>query len=183
MISLFHYLAIAFGLLYTATALRLINALPHALKRSSRDWLYAGFLCTTLVAVVVSFWDFGALRGIEWTLPRFMLALVRPGIIYFIAATLTPEAPDEVTAWRSYFLSVRLRYFAALALVGCVSAAQDALLLGRTPDVSQALAVLVGIVGVLSSNPKVLAGALITLAVYVLATVIGAEPTWIVDLP
>jgi len=179
-IGLFHYLAIAFGLLYTGAALRLINTLPHALSKAGRDWLYVGYLCTTLVAVALNFWDFGSLRSIEWTLPRFMTALARPGAIFFVAAALAPDAPSEVSSWRDHFLSSKSRYFAGMMIVGCLSAAQDRFLLDDVPELSHVLAVLVGMVGMLASRERVLFATLAVFSLYVVATAFGAEATWAV---
>ena len=51
----------------------------------------------------------------NWTYLGFWLALVNPGVNYFIVCTLVPRNPDSIESWHRYFASVRRRYFVALA--------------------------------------------------------------------
>ena len=60
--TLFDYLVIGFGLLFTGTAMRLIGGLGPALHPERRYWVHALLTFLTLLAVAVSFWNFWGLR-------------------------------------------------------------------------------------------------------------------------
>jgi hypothetical protein len=158
-LTIFEYLAISFSLVFSFTAMRLLAGLPYAVRRERVYWVHFSFVCVQLILTVVIFWAFWSYRDTEWTLPRFLLALGSPALIYFNACTLIPENPGAIESWREYFDSVRRRYFIGLTCWVLVVAIGSTLMLqmpwfhpGR---LGQTAGAIVGIVGVLSDRPQV----------------------------
>ena len=109
--TLFEYLAIAFSLVLSFSAIRLVGGLPHALRREGRYWVHVAFVVGLLFSVTNAFWVFWSFREISWNYPKFLLALLNPGILYLLAATLVPENPETVRSWRDHYYAVRRRFF------------------------------------------------------------------------
>jgi len=109
--TLFEYLAIAFSLIFSASAMRLIGGLPHATQPGRRYSVHLAYVCFQLAATAAVFWVFWSFRDLEWTFGTFLLVLVSPAIVYYNACTIVPEMPGEVGSWRDYFFAVRRRYF------------------------------------------------------------------------
>ena len=95
-VTLFEYLAIAFGLLYSVGALRILGGLPSALDPEKRYWVHTGMSLLMLMGIASSFWAFWSLRETAWTYPGFLLALLLPGLLFYCAAILIPENPEAV---------------------------------------------------------------------------------------
>ena len=174
--SQFEYLGIAFGLLYTATALRLISGVPYALRPGRRDALHAGFLASTLVGVAVNFWKFGALTNVTWTLPRFLLALSLPAALYAVAVCLVPEDAYRVESWREHFLAMRRPFFLSVVLVGLIVVGHRTLLLGRPPELIPLSLPLIGLAGALSTNTRFLTTLMVLSNAFLLIEVLRPAP-------
>ena len=99
--TLFEYLAIAFSLVYSLAALRLLGGLPSALAPGRRSFVHLILTLVMLSLVAISFWTFWSLRDVAWTYPGFMVALLVPGTLYYCAAVLVPENPEAVESWPS----------------------------------------------------------------------------------
>jgi hypothetical protein len=178
--SQFEYLGIAFGLLYSVSALRLIRAIPYALRPGRRDWLHSGYLGAMLIGIAVNFWKFGALRAVDWTLPRYLLALLLPVSLYLTASTLVPDDPDEVTSWRHHFASMRRPFFFALVLAGATMMGHAVVLLGEPPQATHLALVSVGAIGAATGDRRVLAGLFALIATFLAADVIRpGENPWL----
>lgn len=160
--TLFEYLAIAFSLVLSSAAMRLVAGLPHAFDRSRRYWVHCCFVVLGLFTVVVAFWVYWSYREARWDLPRFLVALTHVGTLYFLATTIVPESPGGVVAWREYYYSVRVRYFSAVILLALTTAMNPTLLLAmplRHPARLAHVSLLVsGIVGVSTANSRVHGG-------------------------
>ena len=89
--TLFEYLAIAFSLVLSFSAMRLVAGLPHAAQPDLRYWVHLVFVSSLLLVTALAFWNLWNYRDATWTLPRFLLILTIPGLIYFLACTLVPE--------------------------------------------------------------------------------------------
>ncbi len=100
--TLFEYLAIAYSLVFSFSAMRLVGGLPHALDPNRRYWLHVCWVLIQLVGTAGQFWLFWSYRDVEWSYPRFLLTLANPSLLYFNACTLVPEAPASVESWRTY---------------------------------------------------------------------------------
>lgn len=184
--TLFEYLAIAFGLLFSLTALRLIGGLPAALDRDRAYWVHVTLVVTMLVASASAFWTFWSLSDVDWTFPRFALTLGMPSVMYFNAAALVPADPNDVPEWKSYYFEVRKRFYGGVAVWALIAAAATTLNLGmpwnHPARITQIIVGTLGIVGVVSANPKVHAPLAIVFAALTLlvATTVGATPGWLV---
>ena len=94
--TLFEYLAIAFSLVLSFSAMRLVAGLPYAAQPNRRYWVHLSFVCILLLVTAVAFWNLWNYRDAMWTLPRFLLILATPGLIYFEACTLIPEQASTI---------------------------------------------------------------------------------------
>jgi hypothetical protein len=183
-LSHFEYLALAFGLVFTLAALRLVGGLPYALEPGRRYWIHAAATLMILIAGIGAFWNFWSLQEVEWTFPRFALALSIPGFLYYNAATIVPENPADVTSWRQHYDDVRLRFFIGLVCWAVAAMASDTVNLG-TPFLHpvrlfHGLVVIFGVVGAAFSSHRVHA------ALFLIMTALGllmlftlaASATW-----
>jgi hypothetical protein len=156
--TLFEYLATASSLLYSITALRVLGGIPGAIGPNRRYSLHLMLTFTLLLFTTLSFWTFWSLRDVEWTFRGFTLALMIPGLLYYCAAVLVPENPEDVASWRDHYFAVRRRWFGGFALWGVAAAASASVNLGmplnhpaRGVHVS---ALALGIIGAMSARPR-----------------------------
>ena len=160
--TLFEYLAIAYSLVLSFAAMRLLEGLSHAALPGRRYWPHLVFAVCTLLSCVTTFWVFWSFRGVSWTYLGFWLALANPGVHYFIACTLVPRNADSIEAWHEYFSSVRRRYFVALATWVLVIAAMTSVLLEmplwNPARVGQLTIFGIATVGAFTSNERVVSG-------------------------
>ena len=179
--TLFEYLAVAFSLIVSATAMRLVGGLPHAFDAGRRYWVHLGIVGVQLVATLGVFWVFWSYRDIEWNLGRFALALSGPSLIYFCACTLIPENPESVASWREHYYAVRVRYFGA-CIAWAVFAAAATTAIVQMPwthpaRVAQTTVLVAGVVGCASASPRVHAGLVLAMSgIAVLMLVLLARP-------
>lgn len=157
--GLFNYLAIAFGLLYSVAALRVLGGLPAAFERDRRSGLHLGLAFDMLLLITISFWTFWSLSEVVWTFRGFALALLVPGLLVYCAAVLVPENPERMTSWREHYFAVHRRWFAGFALWGLAAGVSATVNLDMPFD-HPARAVhlstfAMGTVGALSANPRV----------------------------
>jgi hypothetical protein len=118
-VTLFEYLAIAFSLVFSFAALRLVAGLPHAIAANRRYNVHVTHVFILLFATAAVFWAFWSARNVEWTFPRFLIQLAGPAALYFLACTLIPDEPVSVMSWRDYYFAVRRRYFGDLHMGTC----------------------------------------------------------------
>jgi hypothetical protein len=121
--TIFEYLAIAFSLVFSFTAMRLLAGLPYAARTNRRYWIHLYFVCGHLLTTLGVFWNFLSYRDVTWTFGRFVLTLAIPALLFFNACTLVPENASAVESWRNHYYAVRRRYFIgvgawALAIIG-----------------------------------------------------------------
>jgi hypothetical protein len=181
-VTLFEYLAIAFSLVLSFAAMRLIAGLQHALNPDRRYWVHVTLVFVQLLATVVVFWVFWSFRDVEWNLPRFLLVLASPALIYFNACALIPEVPVSIESWRDYYFTTCHRYFAGVGVWAIVVMASSTIVLDmplmHPARGTQSLFLAVGILGVASRNPRVHAGIAILFlcTIPLLAVSLGLRP-------
>jgi hypothetical protein len=56
--TLFEYLAIAFSIVFSLSATRLLGGLSHVLQPERRYWVHATAVCGWLLAAIAVFWIF-----------------------------------------------------------------------------------------------------------------------------
>ena len=160
--TLFEYLAIAFSLVLSFSAMRLVAGLPYAAHPNRRYWVHLAFVCILLLVTAVSFWNLWSYRDVTWTLPRFLLILTIPGLIYFQTCTAIPEHASTVDSWRSYYYSVRARFFLGLVALLLAISFSFAIVLElpwlHPAQVPQAIAMAAALLGAYSSSEQVHAG-------------------------
>lgn len=160
--TLFEYLAIAFSLLFSFSAMRLVGGLPHAVDPDRRYPIHLCFVFIHLVGTAAVFWAFWSYRDVSWTFPRFLLALAGPSLIYFGACTLIPEAPATIASWRTHYYTVHKKYFLCVCLWAAVVAVTVTILvqmpLAHPARAAQAGAFAAAIIGALSDSQRVHAG-------------------------
>lgn len=182
----FEYLAIAFSLLYSLAALRIIGGLSSALSREARSGSHLVLTGTTLFLVAISFWVFYSLSGVEWTFAGFLVALLIPGAIYYCAATVMPSEAEAVASWKHHYLATRRRWFLGLAVWGASAAASASVNLGmelaHPARGVQATAVTVGLIGAWTENEKI-HRAIEVLFVILILTSLAAQlqPSWLAE--
>jgi len=112
--TLFEYLAIAYSLVLSFTAMRIIEGLPYVVESARRYLVHIVFVSAALLSCLADFWATWSFREAPWDFLRFIVVLANPGCLYFIACTLVPRNPDAISSWRDYMFSVRTRYFTAV---------------------------------------------------------------------
>ena len=184
--TLFEYLAIAFGLVYSVAALRLLGGLPYAVAAARRYWVHLSLTLFQLLVIAASFWSFWSLQAAEWTFPRFGLALTVPGLIYYCSAVLVPENPEDIQSWNAHYFSVRQRYFAGVGLWAIAGATNASVNAGMTfvhPSRLIHLAVLlISLIAASSTRPAVHAAVALSFGALFVVWVLsfGFAPDWMV---
>jgi hypothetical protein len=157
--TLFEYLAAAYTLLLSFAVARLVFGLPSAIHQDRRYWVHLVFVAGFAFLLAALFWGFWSFRDVAWTFPRFLLVLSAPVLALLMASTLIPGSPDNVESWREFYYSVRLTYFSAWIVLSFLLVITSTVLVDMPFTHPARLAELVvaamGVVGVLSSNPRV----------------------------
>lgn len=128
--TLFEYLSIAYTLVLSFAAVRLLDGLSHAFVAHRRYWVHAAYVGLMLLAVLVVFWTHWSAHDLDWTFLTFAVNLSGPGVVYVLSRTLVPDEPGAVASWRDYFFSVRGRFFAGLCVWAVLMFAQTTVVLG-----------------------------------------------------
>ena len=128
--SHFEYLAIAFSLVLSFAAIRLVSGLPYALDPERRYVVHVFHVLTLLITTASLFWAFWSFREVAWNYPLFMSALLGPVTVYYLACTLVPDSPSSVASWRAHYYPVRKRYFLGICAWSVVLSLNTALLVG-----------------------------------------------------
>ena len=110
----FEYLAIAYSMLFSVTALRLVGSLPHVFRRERRYGVHAATVVLLIFGTVLNFWTFLGYRGIEWTFARFLGLLAVPGTLYFMASMLVPDDPNLIESWKEHYYHRRVHYYSGM---------------------------------------------------------------------
>ena len=157
--TLFTYLAIAFSLVFSLAAVRLVGGLPSALAPARRSWVHVAFVFHELMRVAAGFWVFWSYRDIEWSFGAYLLALVAPGFVYYLAATLVPEDPSHVLSWEDHYYEVRRSYFLGILAWTLVVAVSTHVLIGLPVlhpfRLTQVAFAIFAITGAASRSPRV----------------------------
>jgi hypothetical protein len=127
--EVFDYLAIAFTLVLSLSAVRLIGGLPDAVKPGVRYGVHLAFVAWQLIVTSVAFWILLSYREATWTLPMFGLVLTSLGLIYYNACVLIPENSNSVVSWRDHFNTFRRRYFIGVAAWMITAAASSTIVI------------------------------------------------------
>ena len=167
--SLFEYLSIAFSLVFSFAAVRLLGGLPHAMAQNRWYWVHLAAILLLLVRVMGVFWALWSYQEVIWSFPKFMLVMTIPGTLYFMCVTMVPENPGNIMSWYDYYYSVRVRYYAGMCLFALAIVVSTTVLLNMPWDhparIAHLLFFIIGVVGVSTANPRVHEGIAIVLLV------------------
>jgi len=183
--TLFEYLAIAFGLVYSIAALRVVGGLPFASVPERRYAVQLAVMLFHILGTAAGFWTFWSFREVEWSFPRFVLALTVPGVWFYCASVLVPENPESVVEWRAHYYAIRRRFYTGVGIWGVCAATSASVNLGMSFSHPargvQASMVALGIIGAVTPNPRVHAGIALLFgalfAVWALSS--GLAPDWL----
>jgi len=161
-LSLFEYLAAANTLILSFAVARVIGGLPDSLAPSRRYWVHLALILALFFTMATNFWNFWSFRAVEWTFARFLIVLILPSFLHFMAATIMPSSPDNVESWREFYFSIRRRYFGAWIVLAFLVALTFSIILDHPvlhPSRAGQVALLVlGVIGLSSDHPSVHAG-------------------------
>jgi hypothetical protein len=139
--------------------MRLLSGLPYAIRPGPRYWVHLAFVLVHLLGTSLSFWNFWAYRDADWTLPRFLLALASPGVVFFISCSLIPENPSAVTSWRDHYFATRRSFFLGLIVWALVGVGVITFVAGlpwlHPGRIGSVVLLLVGAVGMSFAGPRV----------------------------
>jgi hypothetical protein len=113
-VTLFEYLAVAFSIVLSLAAVRLLGGLSVSFAVERRYWPHALWVGIILVQAAMVWWNYWSFRDLEWNFFLFLFTLFIPGSIYLQAAALVPENPGSVQSWMEHFYASRRRFFFAL---------------------------------------------------------------------
>jgi hypothetical protein len=128
--TIFEYLAVAYTLVLSLAVVRLLGGIAHALRPGRRYWPHFSWLLFATALCLTAFWAFLSYRELDWTLPRFILILAGPALIYVFSSLVVPSDPSAVESWRDHFFAVRVPLFATGILFFSVAACTNYALLG-----------------------------------------------------
>lgn len=183
-LELFEYLAIAFSLLYSVAALRVLGGLPSALAPGRRHPLHLTLMVTLLVLIATSFWVFWGLQAVTWTFQGYLIALLVPGFLHYCAVVLVPENPEQVDSWKDHYFAMHRRWYFGLALWGLAAGASATVNLGmpiaHPARIVHVTAIALGMMGALSSSRRVHTVLVAVIATLSIGTLIGqVDPDWL----
>lgn len=154
----FEYIAVAFSIVLSLAAVRLLSGLSVAFVGGRRYLPHAMWIVFALLASALVWWNFWSFRHAQWNFLAFLLVLTVPAMIYLLAAALVPEQPAAVTSWREHFYVARVRVFVALGaffvLVIGVTWLIAGLPLRHPMRIVQAIALGLAIVGGTVADPR-----------------------------
>ena len=175
--TIFEFLSVAVSIILSLAIIRLLNGSPYLTASAKRYWVHAAWVIGLAIAIPLIWWNTWAYSQIEdWIFPEFVLLLLTPVTVYYLAATLIPDAPATVESWRSHFFQVRQRlFFATIFLFICFIMTTVVLLhvpLLHPQRVGEGAMIVLLLIGAFSENPRV-HGLLVSLALCGLAAVIA----------
>jgi NADH:ubiquinone oxidoreductase subunit 6 (subunit J) len=174
--TLFEYLAIAYALLLSLAAVRLLNGLSQVLHAARRYWAHAIWVCLLLFSALLLFWQHWSTLEVEWTFLTFAMNLAGPGMVYFLACTIIPDDAKGVDSWREYYFSIRRQFFGGLCAWSILMVINTTLILGvpllhRSRIIPLGLMIL-GLSGLSTDSPRVHACILLGLSFVLIAAVV-----------
>ena len=154
----FEYIATAHTLILTFAAARFLGGVAHAVDPRRIYWVHLSWLGLAIMFSLIAFWVFWSYRDVEWTLPRLIVALAPPALIYVFLALLVPNNASEVSSWREHFFRIRVPLFASGVLMVASICLSNQVFLDISPahEGQVALYALLAIfaIGAISAKPR-----------------------------
>lgn len=149
--TLFEYLAVAFSLVLSFSATRLLAGFSHAARPDRRYWVHFTFVVCQFLGTTLAFWNIWSFREATWTLHTFAITLAIPSSLFFVSCALIPEQPSAIDSWHTYYFAARKRIFAGYTAVSLAIFLATALVLDvpllHPMHTTQLLGLSVGLVG------------------------------------
>ena len=115
--SQFEYVAIPVSLILTFGVARLLSGFPHVLIAGRAYWVHALWCATAILNLFLFWWSFWNASGeVEWTLGKYLWALLYPAMCFIGAAILVPSDASSEPDWRTYYFRIRKPLFAVAAI-------------------------------------------------------------------
>ncbi len=155
----FDHVAVAFAMVMSLAAVRLLDGLRPALSPQGGWWVQATWVAQKLAGLALTWWVFRWLRtDVTWTAPAFLWVLIAPGLLFLQASALVSPDPLAITNWRAHFFGMRRWFFAVEAGFIVHSILTSTLLRGvpiRDPlRLLQGIALVMSFVGIASARPR-----------------------------
>lgn len=178
--SIFEFVLTGFTLVLALVVTRLLGGLRWALAPDRGYWVHSLLVLLMLVLTSLIWWGLWYARNTQWTYIAFAYnLLIGPGMLYFTSAVLVPDNARRVRNWREHFFKVhRMFYGAFVALV--VLLFLGSILFTGTPlwhvtRVLQGIALIICIVGIVSTSHRVHAALAVLLGGIIAAAMVYAE--------
>lgn len=154
----FEYLAVAYSIVISLAAVRLLNGLSVAFAKDRRYWPHALWIVFVFLSSTLVWWNLWSFREIDWNYLSFLLALGVTALLYLQAAALVPDDPALVQSWREHFFAVRARFFVSLGAYFMLVIVVTWLLLGMPLSdpsrLAQGTALGLAVLGAASNNAR-----------------------------
>ena len=128
--TLFEYLSVAVSIVLSLALVRLIAGLRSAAESNARHWIPLTWIGILIGLCLAHWWTSWSFREAQWTFPTFVLMILGPAILYFIATVLIPDNRASAVDWKEHFLKKRTQFYAALIAYMALSTVDGYLILG-----------------------------------------------------
>ena len=127
---LFEYLSVAVSIVLSLALVRLISGLRSIAESNSRHWIPLTWIGTSIGLCLAHWWTSWSFREAQWTFATFVLMILGPAILYFIATVLIPDDRASVVDWKGHFLEKRTQFYGALMAYMALGTVDGYLILG-----------------------------------------------------
>ena len=116
--TLFEYVTVVVSMLMSLAVVQLVSGLSNVVAPGRRYWVHIVWIAALLLLIALHWWNQWAYQEYtEWNFLLFVSLLLAPGLLCFQAVALVPDRSDKVESWQRHFMTVRRRFFVALALI------------------------------------------------------------------
>jgi len=162
-LTLFEYLSVAVSIVLSLSAAQILSSIRAVLQPDKRYWVHVVWVVIALYSHIVLWWEFWAFRDVAaWSLGRFALVLVNPGLLFVASNALVHADSDKHRTWEDHFYSVRRSLFVTFAMLMVVSILRDWVLLDARVEfprlLPEAAMTLIYGVGLASKSKRIHAG-------------------------
>lgn len=138
--TLFEYLSVAVSIVLSLSAAQILASVRSVLQGGKRYWVHVIWIVLALNTHVILWWEFWAYRDVtDWTLAKFLLVLVNPGLLFVASNALATSNMNTNTSWEEHFFAARWSFFVPFGVLLVVSFFRDAFILDRPFEVARHL--------------------------------------------
>ncbi|MEM6709241.1 MAG: hypothetical protein AAF648_10695 [Pseudomonadota bacterium] len=171
--SIFEFVLTGFTLVLALVVTRLLGGLRYALERRRGYWVHALLVIAMLLLTSIIWWGLWYARDTAWTYVSFAYnLLIGPGMLYFTATLLIPDNPRRVRDWREHYYRFHRLFYGAFSVLVVLLVFGSFFFTGiplwHFTRALQAVALVLCIIGTLSSSHWVHAALAIALTLVIL---------------